>query len=48
VKKAFIDGQRDGIYSEISGEIVRATAEEQRANPRSAPAKLRWARRANV
>ena len=47
VKKAFIDGQRDGIYSEISIEIIRASAEEQRANPRSAPAKLRWARRAN-
>ena len=47
VKKAFIDGQRDGIYSEISVEIIRASAEEQRANPRSAPAKLRWARRAN-
>ena len=48
VKKAFIDGQRDGIYSEISVEIIRASAEEQRANPRSAPAKLRWARRAKV
>ncbi len=48
VKKAFIDGQRDGIYSEISTEIIRASAEEQRANPRSAPAKLRWARRAKV
>ncbi len=47
VKKAFIDGQRDGIYSEISIEIVRASAEEQRSNPRSASAKLRWARRAN-
>jgi 16S rRNA (cytosine1402-N4)-methyltransferase len=47
VKKAFIDGQRDGIYSEISTEIIRASAEEQRANPRSASAKLRWARRAN-
>jgi 16S rRNA (cytosine1402-N4)-methyltransferase len=47
VKKAFIDGQRDGLYSEISVEIIRASAEEQRANPRSAPAKLRWARRAN-
>ena len=47
VKKAFIDGQRDGVYSEISVEIIRASAEEQRANPRSAPAKLRWARRAN-
>ena len=48
VKKAFIDGQRDGLYSEISSEIIRASAEEQRANPRSAPAKLRWARRADV
>jgi 16S rRNA (cytosine1402-N4)-methyltransferase len=48
VKKAFIDGQRDGVYSDISEEIIRATAEEQRANPRSAPAKLRWARRAKV
>ena len=48
VKKAFIDGQRDGIYSEISVEIIRASAEEQRANPRSAPAKLRWARRADA
>ncbi len=47
VKKAFIDGQRDGIYSEISVEIIRAPAEEQRANPRSTPAKLRWARRGN-
>ena len=47
VKKAFIDGQRDGVYSEISVEIIRAAAEEQRANPRSAPAKLRWARRGN-
>jgi 16S rRNA (cytosine1402-N4)-methyltransferase len=46
VKKSFIDGQRDGLYSEISSEIIRASAEEQRANPRSAPAKLRWARRA--
>ena len=48
VKKAFIDGQRDGVYSEISEEVIRASAEEQRANPRSAPAKLRWARRAAV
>jgi 16S rRNA (cytosine1402-N4)-methyltransferase len=48
VKKAFMDGRRNGIYSEISDEIIRATAEEQRANPRSAPAKLRWARRAII
>jgi 16S rRNA C1402 N4-methylase RsmH len=27
-------------------EVIRPTAAERRANPRSAPAKLRWARRA--
>ncbi len=48
VKKAFINGHETGIYSAISQDIIRATPEEQRANPRSAPAKLRWARRANV
>jgi 16S rRNA (cytosine1402-N4)-methyltransferase len=48
VKKAFIDGQRDGVYSEIVGEVIRPTAEERNSNPRSAPAKLRWAQRANV
>ena len=45
VKKAFEAGFRDGIYSEISQEIIRPSPEEQRSNPRSAPAKLRWARR---
>jgi 16S rRNA (cytosine1402-N4)-methyltransferase len=48
VKKAFISGRETGIYSAISDEIIKATAEEQRSNPRSAPAKLRWARRANA
>ncbi len=46
VKKAFADGRRSGFYSEISDEVVRPTAEERNSNPRSAPAKLRWARRA--
>ncbi len=46
VKRAFADGQRDGIYSETSDEVIRPTPEEQHANPRSTPAKLRWARRA--
>jgi len=46
VKKAFADGRRSGVYSKISDEVVRATPEEQRSNPRSAPAKLRWAVRA--
>jgi 16S rRNA (cytosine1402-N4)-methyltransferase len=46
VKKAFASGRETGIYSEISEEVLRPAAEELRANPRSAPAKLRWARRA--
>jgi 16S rRNA (cytosine1402-N4)-methyltransferase len=43
VKKAFQEGLRTGIYSDVSDEVIRATPEEQRANPRSSPAKLRWA-----
>jgi 16S rRNA (cytosine1402-N4)-methyltransferase len=46
VKLAFQQGQRDGTYAAVSDEVIRASPEEQRANPRSAPAKLRWARRA--
>jgi 16S rRNA (cytosine1402-N4)-methyltransferase len=46
VKKAFAAGHRDGIFSEISTDIIRPSAEEQHSNPRSAPAKLRRARRA--
>lgn len=46
VKKAFAEGLRDGLYDAISHEVVRPTAEERRANPRSAPAKLRWAKKA--
>jgi 16S rRNA (cytosine1402-N4)-methyltransferase len=46
VKKAFAAGLRDGLYADIAHEVIRPTAEERNANPRSAPAKLRWARRA--
>ena len=45
VKKAFAQGERDGLFAAVSHEVVRASAEEQRANPRSRAAKLRWARR---
>ncbi len=45
VKKAFEAGVRDGFYAEISQEVTRPTVEERRDNPRSSPAKLRWARR---
>ena len=46
VKKAFEAGLRDGVYSAIAPEVMRPSAAERNANPRSAPAKLRWARRA--
>ena len=45
VKQAFKAGERDGLYSAIAQEVVRPSAAEQRANPRSSSAKLRWARR---
>jgi 16S rRNA (cytosine1402-N4)-methyltransferase len=43
VKKAFESGAATGAYAEISDEVIRPRPEEQRANPRSASAKLRWA-----
>jgi 16S rRNA (cytosine1402-N4)-methyltransferase len=45
VKKAFGAGLRDGVYDEISAEVIRPSAAERHANPRSVSAKLRWARR---
>ena len=46
VKKALQQGQREGIYSEVSDTVITATPEERHNNPRSSPAKLRWAVRA--
>lgn len=46
VKKAFIEAFRAGVYAEVAHEVIRPTPVERNANPRSAPAKLRWARRA--
>jgi 16S rRNA (cytosine1402-N4)-methyltransferase len=46
LKKAFAAGKREGVYLQIAEEIIQPSAEERRANPRSAPAKLRWARKA--
>lgn len=43
VKTAFKAGLASGDYSAISDEIIRPSAEEQRLNPRSSSAKLRWA-----
>jgi 16S rRNA (cytosine1402-N4)-methyltransferase len=45
VKKAFAEGLRAGTYAEIARDVIRASATERHANPRSTSAKLRWARR---
>jgi 16S rRNA (cytosine1402-N4)-methyltransferase len=47
VKKSFEAGLRGGIFSDIAREVLRPSPAERNANPRSAPAKLRWARRAD-
>ena len=46
VKKSFEAGLRAGSYSEIAPEVIRPAAAERNSNPRSASAKLRWARKA--
>jgi len=46
VKKALAEGLKSGVFSAVSREVVRPSAAERRANPRSTPAKLRWAVRA--
>jgi len=46
VKKAFEAGLRNGLYADIAHDVVRPSPEERHDNPRSTPAKLRWARRA--
>jgi 16S rRNA (cytosine1402-N4)-methyltransferase len=46
VKKSFQSGLRDGHYRLISDGVIVAGPAERRLNPRSIPAKLRWAQRA--
>jgi 16S rRNA (cytosine1402-N4)-methyltransferase len=43
VKKAFQTGERNGTYSAVAPDPIRASFDERRANPRSTSAKLRWA-----
>lgn len=43
VKAAFKSGLKDGTYASVSLELITASAEERRSNPRSKSAKLRWA-----
>jgi 16S rRNA (cytosine1402-N4)-methyltransferase len=46
VKKSFEAGLSSGIFADIAREVLRPSPAERNANPRSSPAKLRWARRA--
>jgi len=46
VKKSLDAGLHAGIYSAVSAGVIRPTPAEQHSNPRSVPAKLRWAIRA--
>ena len=43
VKKAFKQGLKDGVYKEISKDVIRPSAKECFENPRSKSTKLRWA-----
>jgi 16S rRNA (cytosine1402-N4)-methyltransferase len=43
VKAAFKAGLHDGTYARVATEVIRATGEERRDNPRSSAAKLRFA-----
>ncbi len=45
VKKSLLAGLQSGAFSAISETVITASPEERRANPRSTPAKLRWATR---
>ena len=47
VKHAFRDGQRAGMYSADSRDPIIADEVERKRNPRSRPAKLRWAKLAD-
>ena len=46
IKAAFRDGQRAGVYDQITPDPIRPGFDERRANPRSRSAKLRWCRKA--
>jgi 16S rRNA (cytosine1402-N4)-methyltransferase len=46
VKKAFKQFYKEGIYSEISKDVIRPSAEECRKNGRARSTKMRWAIRA--
>ena len=47
VKKSFKELQKNGVYSEVSSDVIRPSSEECRINPRSKSTKMRWAIKSN-
>ena len=43
VKRSFKELQKEGIYSEVSKDVIRPSAEECVRNPRAKSTKMRWA-----
>ena len=43
VKQSFKQGARDGLYTEVSRDVIRPSREECSRNPRAHSTKLRWA-----
>ncbi len=43
VKRAFKEGKKAGIYSEICKDVIRPSAQECARNPRAKCTKMRWA-----
>jgi len=43
VKRAFKAGAKAGVYSEVSKDVIRPSAEECTRNPRARSTKMRWA-----
>lgn len=47
VKKSFKQLKKEGIYSDVSEEVIRPSAAECQRNPRAKSTKLRWAVKSN-
>jgi 16S rRNA (cytosine1402-N4)-methyltransferase len=43
VKKSFKQWKKEGVYSEVSDDVIRPSAEECVRNPRARSTKMRWA-----
>ena len=48
VKKSFKALKKAGVYSDVSDDVIRPSAEECRLNPRSKSTKMRWAIKSTI